>query len=446
MNHRDRPATPARPSMPRPRHTALRFNTLALALLLLAGGVFDVQPRAFGQRGGLPNDLKTAANAGARQEEIEKFIKGQVTKLQKGTDAERQAARNLIGREIGMVGGEPSASYREVYATVLNEQLLTLTKNRDPHARLNAAIAMERVARGANNGALEGAAAALAQDPCAGVALWATKAAQSILPPLATKGANTKLTGAVVAGVKKHPDSPELAEEAYRALGLELRANLQRLNDQAVPVLLPDMLKLFEFRTGLYRTGIPPAPWLEERGAIFLTFARVWNHPAAAKYHAAIMQQLANLVGLTAQHAAARGPNENKSLIDLLRRIGAVLAVVGMSVKDAGVQAAAKSLSDMPAGLGEDALLGLAEKAYDAIEAKFPKTKPAPIIEEGAADEEEEPVRPTAAPDGDGASAGASDETEEADEDVAGADSEAEARPAAERTPGPARGKSDARQ
>lgn len=389
MNHRHRPAPPAPPPMTRRRPSPFAAVLgLALAALLIANAALDVQPLALGQRaaGGLPADLKQAGNPGARQDEIEKFVSAQVAKLQKGkAPADRQEARNVLVRETTMVGGQPNAAFLNVYASVLNKQLLPVAKNSDAHARLNAAIALQGVAERANNGALAEAATVMAADPGAGVVLWAAKGAQSILPSLAAAGENTRLTGAIVAAVKKHPDSPDLAEDAYRALTLDFPRNLKLLNAKAVPVLLPDVLKLFEFRVARYVKQTPAAPWLDEIGANFLTFGVVWNHPAAAKRHPAIMQQLSNLIGVAAQHAAARGPNDNKEFIDLIRRTGPALAVVGGHLKDPDIQAAAKALQDVRAADEAEALAELAEQAHAAIKAKFPIVKPAPTIDDGAA-------------------------------------------------------------
>jgi hypothetical protein len=440
MNHRHPPAPTGCPPMSRRRPN--RFSRpAALALLLLAGAA--LQP-LWAQRagGGLPNDLKNAGNPAARQGEIEKFISTQVTRLQKGKESDRQEARDAIVKESTMIGGQPNAAFLDVYATVLNKQLVPLAKSGDAHVRLNAAIALQKVARNANNAALADAATALANDSGTGVALWATKGAQAILPPLATTGTNTKLTAAVVAAVKKHPDSAEVAEEAYKALTMEFPRDLKRLNAQAVPVLLPDALRLFEFRVGLYFTRTPPAPELEKNGATFLTFGAVWNHPAAAKHHGAIMQSLANLIGVAAQHAAARGPGANKEFIDLLRETGNVLAVVGGAVKDADMQAAAKALNDMPAKADAEQLAEIADKAFEVIKAKFPNTKPAPTIEEGAAAaepvEDEQPTeRPTRGEDDGATSANAP--REDADADTA-----REAQTAGDRTDRPA-GKSGKR-
>lgn len=396
MNHRYRPGSPGTPHMPVRRPTALLFT---LFFLLVCSWCSPASAQRAG--GGLPADLKSAADARPRRAEIEKFITAQVAKLQKGKVAEREAARDLLDRESKLVGAAPSPSYLEVYATVLNKQLVGLAKHEVPHARLNAAIALQRVAKNANNGALAVAATTFAQDPSAGVVLWAAKAAQFIIPPLATAGKTTKLTAALVAGVRKHPDSGDLADEAYKALTMEIRNNPQRVNESAVGVLLPDVLKLFEFRVQQYEKTTPPAPRVDERGAIFLTIGRVWSNPATAKSHPAIMQQLSNLIGFTAQHVAAREENDaRKQFTDLLQQAGDALTVVAdaRGVKDAELKAAAKALVDISPATENEELTTRAEAAYAAIQAKFPNTKPAPpIADDAAVDAEEAPEEPPAA-------------------------------------------------
>jgi hypothetical protein len=420
MNH------PHRLQSPGPSCLTLR-RPLAFALALLVSASVFAPSTAFGQRGeSLPKDLKTATNAKPRQAEIEKFVSGQVARLQKGKATDQKKARDLLVKESGAAGVTPSPSYLEVYSTVVNKQLKTLSKSQDPRTRLNAAIALQRVASKTNNGVLAETAATFAADPCAGVSLWGTKASQNILPSLARAGKNTNLTGAIVEGVRKHPDQPELLEEAYRALTLELRANPQNVNPQAVPVLLPDVLKLFELRVKQYVTTTPTAPLLDERAAIFLTASRVWTHPEARKHHAAIMQQLSDLVSLATQHAAARDGNAAREpFTNLVRRLGEALTVVAgpQGLKDANLQAAAKSLTEVSPGMDNEVLSDRAEAAFEAIKARFPDVKASPQIEETAVSDEE-PVDEPAAPAEDAVPAAAGDEAEDAPEAPADEDAE----------------------
>ena len=423
MNHPHRPESPGRRPMPlpRPARPVVVVVIVSALCLWLAGGLI-VPSAALGQRsgggGGLPSDLKTAADATPRQAEIEKFISAQVAKLQKGKESDRQAARALLARESGGAGVAPSESYLRVYATVLNKQLEPLAKHPDAHVRLNSAIALQRAAAKANNAALAPAAARFTRDARPGVALWGAKAAQFILPAVAAAGKRSDLTAALVEAVRKNPDSAELTEEAYRALTLDVRTNPKRLNAQAVPVLLPDALKLFELRVSQYAKSRPPAPDLDQTGAIFLTIGPVWDHPAAAKLRPAIMQQLSNLIGFAAQHAAAREGDDREAFINLLRNSGDALAVVGASagVKDANIQAAAKSLTDVTVKADGEELTTMAEEAHAAIKAKFADTRPAPeIAAEAAGDaedvEEMAPDQPPArAPRGDDTTTGTGDE------------------------------------
>ena len=382
----------------------------ALALLLAA---FLGAPAAMAQRGGLPADLKAAANVKPRQGEIEKFVAGHVAQLQKGKPEEQQRARDALVREVSAAGAAPGANFMDVYSAVINKQLGPLAKSTNPRTRLNAAIVIQKVALKTTNAALADSASTYAVDPSAGVSLWATRASQSILPPLARAGKPTKLTGAIVDGFRKHPDHPDLLEDAYKALTLEFRANPQNVNPQAVPVLLPDLLKLFEFRVKQYETTTPPAPLLDERAAIFLTASRVWTHPETRKHHAAIMQQLVNLIGLAAQHAAAReGAAEREPFTNLMRRLGEALTVVSGPLKDANLQEAAKSLTEVGPNMENDALSESANGVFEAIKARFPDLKPAPEMQETAVNDDGLTDEPAAAPPDDAVPAG--DEPEEA--------------------------------
>jgi hypothetical protein len=252
------------------------------------------------------------------------------------------------------------------------------------------------VAKNANNGALAPAAAAFAQDPCFGVALWATKAAQSIMPPLAVAGAKSDLPAAVVDAVGKHvkPKTGELTEEAYRAL--TLGGGFKLINENSVGVVTPQVLRLAAYRTKLYATQTPPKPELDGMAINHLTLGRLWDTAAGKKLRPQIMQQLSDLIGVAAQHAAARDtPEARKPFVVVLSGIGGGLAEIGKrgDMKGSNLEVVGKILQGLRPNMGEDEFTSGAAAAFDAIKAKFPEVTPAPTIDVEAAMKAEEEIQ-----------------------------------------------------
>ncbi len=358
----------------------------ALAFLVLTGTAVST---ASAQRGGsIPADLKAAVDARPRADVVKDFIKTQVAALQNEKDpVAQQKARDALVRESSSVGATASPSYLEVYAASLNEQLSPLAGSANARTRLLAAIALQRVARNTSNGKLADAAAKFARDPIAGVALWAVKASQSIVPPLAAAGTPHKLTGEVASAVQTHSTSGDVAEEAYKGLTLDLKTAL--VTDKSIPVVANDVLKLVESRIGLYSEVSPPRPELEIRGINFLTLGRLWDTKDGTKMRPAIMQQISNLIGVSSQHAVVRESADRKEFVDQLQKVGDALVAIGgrADIKDENLQKAGKGLKELQATMPEVEFTDRATAAYDAIKARFAETKPAPTINPTASQE-----------------------------------------------------------
>src|SRR5688572_12118052 len=181
MNHRCRQAQPHRPR-PAERFTAVLACALGVVLALMPARPAAGQAAAASRSATLPADLKTAVDVRPRLVEIQNFIKAQVAVLSSDKDPEAQKrAREALINGSSATGIAPSASFMTTYAQELNRAVLPLAQSKSARTRLNVAIAVARVAKNANNGELDPAAAALALDGCEGVSLWAVKSSQSIV-------------------------------------------------------------------------------------------------------------------------------------------------------------------------------------------------------------------------------------------------------------------------
>jgi hypothetical protein len=381
------------------RHAPLISRRLAAAPLLAFAvflGWLCPSP-AQAQRGGLPAEIKTAPDAKARTPEITAFIDMQVKALadDKKPDAQ-QRARTLLDQESRGGGATPSASYLSVYATVLNDKLLPLADSPSPRVRLNAAVALQKVAKNANNAALAPAAAKFAKDDSFAVALWATKASQPIMIPLALAGTKSDLPGAIVDAVRKHqkPKTGELTEEAYRAL--TLGGGFKNINENSVSVVTPSLLELLKYRNGLYATATPPRPELEGMAILHLTLARLSETKTGRKLRPQVVQEVSNLIGLLAQHAVARDtPEARKPFVDLLGRAGDGLVQISgrPELKGANLEVVGKALQDLRPGMADEEITNRAAAVFEAIKAKFPEVKPAPTIDPDKARQVEEEIQ-----------------------------------------------------
>jgi hypothetical protein len=391
MNHRYRPAPSSPLHAPRSIAAAVVF---AMALAAYASN-------ALAQRA-LPADLKGAADVKPRIAEIQKFVATQVAALSNGaTPQAQEKARNALANETS--GGGPA--FLEAYAATVNEQLLPLAKSPSLRVRLLASVTLCRVANAVSAspkagaastaaGKLADAAAAFAQDDSVGISLWGIRSAQPIVLALAQGGQQTKLTAAVVTGVKKHPTSGDLVDDAYRALALNYKT--ENFTNIAIPVILKDLLAMYQFRVSQYLTTTPPKPELDLRGTNFLTLARVWASPAWQQLQEPIRQEVINLIGVTAQHAAARDANDRRPFVDVLKNAGSALAQIAKrpEVNDAGLQAAAAKLQAVSNSMAPEEFTNRATEAQQAMAAKFPGVKPYPQINPEATAAPTEPEIP----------------------------------------------------
>jgi hypothetical protein len=128
---------------------------------------------------------------------------------------------------------------------------------------------------------------------------------------------------------------------------------------------------------------------LERLAVNSLTLGQLWTTKEGTRQKPAIMQQMSNLTGLLAQHAAGRGDTERRDYVDALRNVGAALVAVATRPNDPALSDAGKKLTEVQTSMAAEEFTARADAAFNAIKAKFPNTKPAPTISPNAITEPE---------------------------------------------------------
>lgn len=250
-----------------------------------------------------------------------------VAALQSGTPSAQQAARQQLIR----LGESKTAA--PTYPASLAEALLPVLQSGTTRAKLNAAVALERVAAKTPSPALAPAASALLADKSEAVTLWGIKTARHLIAT-GDNSAGT-LAAQVAAAVKAHPDSAPIAEEAYAALLPDLAPQ---------PAVLQSLLETLEARTALYFKGaIPPSPIAEQALPAYLA-ATCWRHLNAADQKR-VLTDLGN-VCWSAATAVANGSTD--AGVKKIAQIAAGgIETIAIQIGDSALAAAARALADV---------------------------------------------------------------------------------------------------
>lgn len=350
-------------------------NCLA-AWFVLAGiaavPALNIQPAALAQA--IPENIKSATAVDQITPPIQSFIRAQVGRL-KGTDATaRAAARDALVSESGATAaaGSISAAYRDVYASVLNAELATLFPASPLETRVNAAIVAARVAPRDINAHLDGVARAALADPQQPVILWGLKAAAQLIPAsLSARPANNTLLASVAKAAAANLNST-LVVDAYDALTLTSHSgDIRQLRDQIpddrwrklVPLVFPELGKLWQARLELFASGAPIDPSPERIPAVFVTSLRGNWQLMTQQQQAQAMQWMINQLSLAGERAL-QSPQEKELFIGTVyRSTAAALLVVGEAEGNEALQTAGRSA----AGLSGTAQAGTIQQATENV-------------------------------------------------------------------------------
>jgi hypothetical protein len=265
---------------------------------------------------------------------ITAWVNGHVAAMSSGAAA-AASSREAIIAEVASGKVAPSATFLATFAGALDAAVVPALQNTKSYeARLNAAIAVTRVANAEGGASLANSTIALLNDESPFVVLWGVKASQPVLAAmLRNPAANSKgLLDAILGAVTKHGNGPiggAIVAEAYESLCIDYQDPnaKQRPSGAALAKVIGPMQDLLKLRVDQYKTGIPPEPLADQRGTAFLAFGAVWDlHKPAEKLTS--MQRMSDLVGLAAQQVQNASPGDKDSLAQLIKLVASAIAVV----------------------------------------------------------------------------------------------------------------------
>lgn len=342
--------------------------------------------------GSLPATVVTGnASAPAATQQIQTFIDQQVSALGNAADATaQQSARDaLIGEVVG--AAQASASFLDVYSSLLNKALLPLTRSDNLRVRLNVAIVAARVAEHVENARLNDVVQALVKDEADSVVLWGIKAAGGVIPSILRNpliASTDPLLGEIVPAVRKHP-AGAIVQAAYDALSLGVISSRSAvIPPETLKLTLPRVLELLKFRIEQYDHRTPSEPAAENRATLFLADRRVWSVASDAQ-HMQIVQLMTQLLSVAAQRASGGEEAKREKLVPVMQQTASALWVIADYLKAPTLQAAATPLIKLgintrPAQMMQD--VAAVEQAVHGI-AGYEKVQPAPVL-----GKEEEPA------------------------------------------------------
>lgn len=271
------------------------------------------------------------------------WVTATVATLNSGSPSAQQVARKQLIQAAEMKSA-PS-SYPASFAAAI----LPVLQGGNARAKLNAAIALERIANKTASPSLVPAIDALLDDRCDAVAMWGVKSA---MPLIASGDASSPLLAEHVAkAVKAHANSDPIAEEAYAAL----------LPDHVQPQVVDALLAMLEIRTAAYGAGgMPPNP-LAERSVLVFLVATHWPK-ASPGQQKRILTDLGNLECAVA--GSLVNGNNDRAMLGLFHSNAVALETIGNLLGNAALTAAAQSLQSVRSG--DDPALPAACKALQA--------------------------------------------------------------------------------
>lgn len=313
------------------------LRSLLIPAFVLSLALSTAYGQATGNAGGRPQlirlELKTKPTLDAADANvIDSTVAANIQLVLGDNAAAQQDARRALENDA-RTPTAPSAAYVSRYSQAMVKALDPAKINQAPiRARLNAAIALARVAEALKSGALEPAVLMFLEEKQPYVLqLWGVRAAKFVLPDLLTKPAANpkKVTDAVVAAVKKHL-AGAMAAEAYESL--------QVGNPKAIDILM----EVLAFRTQLYRKGLPEDPNSEAIPFRFLVQEAAWR-VVTAEQRQKVFQAYCDLLVLGTYHHDAQpmGSAQREQLLYLVDNLLQSLQVAANRIGDKALEDAA---------------------------------------------------------------------------------------------------------
>ena len=349
-----------------------RFDKLLIIVAALGVGVV-LMPRAAlaqptGPGGGsapasgnkdLGDNIKSAANVGPFGNQIQAFIDERVKALSGNNAVEQSKAREDLIRQVGpSTAGPPTPSFLSDYGRRLNAALLPLAQSNDIRVRLNAAIVAARVSQGAGNAMLLPTTQALLKDASDAVALWATRAAQAILPSSIQGGADQLVPALIAIGQTR----PRVINGVYDALTIPTK------DAKVLGAVVPAIHAVLDARIKQYVNGVPPDAFAEVRPFAYLVGQDEYQGQSVAQ-KLTTAQRLSDLLYVSAQRAGDLSNEQRRELAVMLQKVGSALSVIGQREGNAPLEQLGLQLRSLPINASAKEMQDRVAPVYEALRA-----------------------------------------------------------------------------
>jgi len=286
----------------------------------------------------IPLNLKTAPDVSSSADVITTAIKTRFDKLADDSKPDDQAkARIWLIGQIAHDRGQtdPSASFKNVYSDVVNQQCVALLGKTDKQpsvrVRINVGIIAQRVTVYTHNANLYPTVNKLLADSCDGVVLWGILAAGDLWPAVYDSNAinadkkaaflQTLVKTAISLGTAQHEVAPEIVEGVYKALD-----TTATMDANAKKLLIAANLDVLASRAALYKDGKNPVldPEAEGTGIASVMVPGDWHDNVLTDAQKTKAGQLASdLMALSASRIGGKNIEADRSLLRCLQIIAA---------------------------------------------------------------------------------------------------------------------------
>ena len=265
-------------------------------------------------------------------------VQANLQKLDAQDPAQQSAARDAL---VADADGT-SAAYKDRYSAAVAAQYVEQNvAAKEPRARLNAAVALARIAGKTNSAKLQPAVLALIdpKQPEA-VQLWALKAAGAILADSMKADPQRKLLTSIVPSIKDRLTTP-MTDDAYNALNVPVAG--------ANSAVVDEILRLTQARLAMYQANqIPVEEASIDANGLSHILTNYWTNPAVVTKPQQVqtMQLVCHLVATAAQlgDQAGAGTPEREQFQGLINRVVASVYVAASTTQQTGLAQVAQNV------------------------------------------------------------------------------------------------------
>jgi hypothetical protein len=330
----------------------------------------------------LPFDA-TAPDSAPQAVAISGYVKRHVEGLRSSDRAIVSSSRQALLQML-VTNPAPSTSFLEIYSREIASQLGTAFDSTDVHVRVNAAIALERVARFSLSPRLTPLVIRAMADESPAISVWGLNAAQSILPRIyqdRSLAKNDTLLPAVLATPARFPREPAIAQECYDALtGALLDRNFQSTNRAIYPDVAPFLITATQ-QMMRSRLSDPNSiePSAEQAPIRFLTTSVIWDVSSEPQRSASAQLMVDWMTRASTQFMQVTDRRAQEDMRAVVKQVGNGLALISKKMTDAGqtssavvgLNASAESLMNNVSGATPPAnivqMLAAAQQATAAV-------------------------------------------------------------------------------